>query len=80
MEKLYKQKLFEFPVLYQNWECDPTGWIVEDFDGTLKIVLTSHDVEYIGTILELEDNIKYYQDAINDTKKAIDMIKTGEIK
>jgi len=67
--------LYTFGVSYIGWESDTTGWIVKKEDGTKYVVLTSHGGYYIGSILELKDRIQEYQQLLDGTQKALDMLK-----
>jgi hypothetical protein len=62
-----------FPVLYQGWECDATGWVMERRDGSRYIKMTNHGGEYVADVIRLENKISEYNNAILATKKAIEL-------
>jgi len=66
--------VFTFPVLWNGWENDNTGYIVMD-DDVKRLVLTNHGSPYFGNISELQEKIKEYEEAATETKKAILLIE-----
>lgn len=70
------QKIMTFPVMYSGWECDSSAWVV-DADGEKKIVMTNHGTPYFSTVAELEGLISGYQQTINETQEAIEMVGYG---
>lgn len=68
------KKLYEFPVLWSGWELDDKGWIAEDNNGKLVIILTNHGSEYIASIEELEKYLQRYKEVIEATEKAIKIV------
>ena len=69
------KKIYEFPVLWSGWELDDKGWVVLDDSGNRVIVLTNHGAEYVASISELQEKIKRYKAAIEETEKAIAMVR-----
>lgn len=69
------KKLYEFPVLWSGWELDDKGWVAEDNNGKLVIILTNHGAEYIASIEKLEKHLQRYKEASNATEKAIKMVQ-----
>ena len=67
--------IFEFTVLWEAWECDSKAWIKERPDGTRYVAMTNHGGEYIGSVEELKERLKFYQDVEESTKKAIGLIE-----
>lgn len=63
--------IFTFPVLWQGWECDSIGWIMERPDSTRYIRLTNHGGEYEAKPEKLCDKIAEYQTAISATREAL---------
>ncbi len=62
--------LFEFPVLYQGWECDNIGYLV--LDGNKKrIVMSSHGCNFFPKNKVIEEKMKEYRNAIRLTKIAL---------
>ena len=74
----------EFPVLHAGWECDSKGWIVavpcaaESEDGTLRLVMSSHEDKYFADPMELEQKITEYGEAVSQTRRAL-RILAGQI-
>jgi len=71
------KKIFNFTVLWAGWECDSHGWVAEKEDGTRVIILTNHGEEYEAEISELDQRILYYQETIEETRKAIELVNGG---
>lgn len=70
--------IFTFPVLWHEWECDGTAWIMEKEDGTRYLMMTDHGGEYVSEPLVLTSRISYYESVIADTKKALELLnQTG---
>ena len=68
--------IYQFPVMYSGWECDYNGWVVEEIASKeRKIVLSNHNTLYFADIKEIEECIDEYQDVINKTKKALELLK-----
>jgi hypothetical protein len=55
-----------FPVLYEGWECDSVGMVVEK-DGKQVAVLTNHGIPYFPTKQKLELLVDTY----NAAKEAV---------
>lgn len=68
--------IFEFPVLWEGWECDSVGWIMERESGTRYAKMTNHGTPYIAPLHELITKILEYESAINKTKLAIALVGT----
>lgn len=66
--------IFTFPVLWHEWECDGTAWVMEKEDGTRYLKMTNHGGEYVAEPAELTSRIHYYNSVIEDTKKALELI------
>lgn len=66
--------IFTFPVLWHEWECDGTAWIMEKEDGTRYLKMTDHGGEYVGSSEELKSRIEYYKSVILDTEKALELL------
>lgn len=67
-------KLFRFPVLYEGWETDNSGWVAERPDGSRCLIMTSHGAEYEADPKELEERITLYKQALEDSEKALQML------
>ncbi len=81
--------IFEFPVLWQGWELDDVGYIIE-YDGENRLVWSDHgEFKLISNvapkpIVDLPTNpldidilsnfIKKYKEVIESTKRAIDLL------
>lgn len=66
--------IFTFPVLWHEWECDGTAWVMEKEDGTRYLKMTNHGGEYNAEPLELTSRIHYYESVIKDSKKALELL------
>ena len=66
--------LHEFDVFWLAWDCDSKGYIVEQ-DGEVFPVLTSHGTPYRAKKENLEDRIKEYKKAVEDTELALEFLK-----
>lgn len=66
--------IFTFPVLWHNWECDGTAWVMEKEDGTRYLKMTDHGGEIVANTSELISRIYYYETVIKDTKKALELL------
>ncbi len=66
--------IFTFPVLWHEWECDGTAWVMEKEDGTRYLKMTNHGGEYISDMSQLTARIYYYESVIADTKKALELL------
>lgn len=54
-------------VFWSGWECDDKVWLVID-EGQKKIVASNHGQKYFADKEFLEEKIKEYNQAINDTQ------------
>lgn len=70
----YGTIICKFTILHHNWECDGFGYVVEK-DGKRNIILTNHNKPYIATIEELRIKISDYKSAIQETERAIFLLK-----
>lgn len=66
--------IFTFPVLWHEWECDGTAWVMEREDGTRYLKMTNHGGQYISETSELTSRIDYYESVIKDSKKALELL------
>ena len=66
--------ILEFPVLWEGWECDSTGWVMERADGTRYLRMTSHGGKYEGELDELHERISEYERVLAETRKALDLL------
>lgn len=66
--------IFTFPVLWHEWECDGTAWVMEKEDGTRYLKMTDHGGEIIAEPSELKSRIHYYESVIKDSKKALELL------
>lgn len=57
------QAVFIFDVLWEDWDCDSTGWVVKTENGN-KVVFTNHGSSYFVKISELNELIGDYQNMI----------------
>jgi hypothetical protein len=66
--------LAAIPLMYQGWECDEWGWVVE-YQGKPVLVMTDHGSPSIMDAEELRDFILRYSEGIQLVVKAL--IKLG---
>ena len=72
--------LKEFPILWQAWECDNVGYIVDsvgyivDHNGETKLVTTNHGTPYFSDVTELQERIMEYKRVIEATREAISLL------
>lgn len=65
--------ILEFPILYQGWELDDKGWVMEREDGSRYLLTTNHGSHYLGDPERLRDKIKEYEEAIELTEEALQL-------
>lgn len=70
--KIY-ESIYRFNVGHQGWECDYYGWVCK-CDGQKYIVMTSADVPYIADRSTLGNLIEQYQNWIDNTGYALDLM------
>lgn len=70
--------IYRFGVLFEGWECDSKAWVVEDKKGKRWIETTNHGSKCIATKEFLEDQIEFYQSAIDQTKHALALVAENE--
>lgn len=75
LDEEFIEDVFTFDVLHHMWECDGTGWIVTFKDGSKKLYLTNHGYPYEGNLNELKEYLENYQEVIDKTQQAIDLLK-----
>lgn len=68
------KEIFEFTVLWEAWECDSKGWVMERPDGTRYLSTTSHGSEYEAKPEELHERIAEYERVLNETRQALELI------
>ena len=68
------KEIFKFPVLWEGWECDSLGWVVEDDDGSRFIVMTNHGSPYEADPQELRDRIAEYHRVITESERALSLL------
>ena len=66
--------VFEFPVLWHEWECDSKAWVMERQDGTRYLRMTNHGGAYEAKIEELNQRIAEYEKTLAQTREAISML------
>lgn len=74
IEKTFGKIVSKFNILNHCWEGDGHGYIVEN-DGKKILILTNHGNPYIGTISELNLKISEYKTIIQETERAIFLLK-----
>ena len=63
--------IFTFPVLWHEWECDGTAWVMEKPDGTRYLKMTSHGGEYVAESEALIERLVYYESVAVKTQTAL---------
>lgn len=63
-----------FPVLWQGWESDEVGAVVQQ-DGRRFLVVTDHGRAVKCTQDRLTSKIEEYERAIRETRAAIELLK-----
>lgn len=60
-------------VFWSGWECDDKAWLVND-DGQKRIVVSDHGHKYFTDKSFLEQKIKEYQSAIEETNEVLNQL------
>lgn len=60
-------------VYWTGWECDDKAWLVND-DSQMKIVASDHGSKYFADKEFLENKVKEYQKAIEETQKMLNQL------
>lgn len=63
--------LYAFNMWYSGWECDSVAWIVRFTDGERGVVETNHGSFEITHASSLEQKIREYKGAIQQTEQAL---------
>ena len=74
VEQLFGNVICKFPILHHEWECDGYGYIVEK-ENKRNLILTDHNKPHIASIEELRLKISDYRSAIQETERAIFLLK-----
>lgn len=69
------QIIFQFPVLWHEWECDGVAWVMEKPDGTRYLKMTSHGGEYVADYDVLIERLIYYSQVHQETQKAMALLQ-----
>lgn len=72
------QIIFQFPVLWHEWECDGVAWVMEKPDGTRYLKMTSHGGEYVAESERLQERLTYYSQVHQDTQKALALLQPSK--
>jgi hypothetical protein len=67
--------IFEFTILYDGWEMDNIGWVMERPDGSRYIRSTNHGSYCEMMIEDLEDKIREYEQVTQSSKYALNLIR-----
>ena len=70
----YGTIICKLPILHHNWEHDGFGYVVEK-DGKRELILTNHGKPYVASVEELHLKISDYRSAIQETERAIFLLK-----
>ena len=71
--------LNKFRIFHHEWEMDGYGYVVEN-DSTKKLIVCNHNKPLEMTADYLRYKIKEYEDVIEETKDAIEIIENGKYK
>ena len=63
--------IFTFPVLWHEWECDGTAWVMEKSDGTRYLKMSNHGGVYVADQESLTNRLIYYKTVILKTETAL---------
>lgn len=74
------QIIFQFPVLWHEWECDGVAWVMEKPDGTRYLKMTNHGGVYVAKSEQLQERLAYYSTVVADTQKALELIQNAATK
>ena len=74
IEKTFGKIISKINILHHCWEGDGHGYVVEK-EGKKILVLTNHGNPYIATISELNLKITEYKTVIQETERAIFLLK-----
>lgn len=66
--------IFEFPVLWEGWECDSTAWVMEEADGTRWLKMTNHGGQLRCEPAAIHERIAEYERVIAESRKALDLL------
>jgi hypothetical protein len=66
--------IFEFEVLYVDWESDNKAYVVENENGRREVIMSNHGNFYVAKTRDVLDKIAEYEQAITNSKKAISLI------
>lgn len=66
--------IFEFSVLWKEWEGDAVAWIIERDDKTRYLRMTHHGSPYEAKQDELLERIDEYENTLNQTRKALSLL------
>ena len=69
--KTVEEIIFEFKILFVDWEMDSQAWVVIFSDESKSIVLTNHGKLYIPEWTEIDKIVEKYKKAILDISTAI---------
>lgn len=70
----YGEIICKFPVFHHNWECDGFGYVTEK-ESVRQLVLTDHGKPYVASVEELRIKISDYRSVIQETERAIFLLK-----
>jgi hypothetical protein len=66
--------LYKFPVLWESWECDYEGWVVDD-NGKNRLVFTNHGSKHFASDESLKERMLYYQAVLLKSAEALEMVR-----
>jgi hypothetical protein len=74
IEKNLGKIVAKFKILHHEWEMDGYGYIIDD-QGEKQLVISDHGVIRIVDKEHLNELIKNYKEIIQETEKALSLIK-----
>lgn len=75
----YGKIIEKFKILYYDWEMDNHGYIVTDGNKNM-VITTNHGRLTEISVDYLKHKIREYEDAIKETKNAIEIFENGKNK
>ena len=71
--------IFEFPVLWEGWDCDSKAWVMEREDGTRYLKMTNHGDEYEVRAESLHERISGYLDVLEKSREALSLLSNNPL-
>jgi hypothetical protein len=75
IEKDFGKIIYKFKILSHEWEMDGYGYIVRDIEYNKNIIVTNHGKPIVVNKDYLNDVISTYKETIQETERALFLIK-----